>query len=60
MSRCVYSFDEISAAEFGFEEFSCFTYVLIIIIIIYLLEVFTSALAGLSLEIEWQQVSSSL
>ena len=35
--------------------------IIIIIIIIYLLEVFTSALAdGLSLEIEWQQVSSSL
>ena len=35
--------------------------IIIIIIIIYSLEFFTSALAdGLSLEIEWQQVSSSL
>ena len=36
-------------------------WIIIIIIIIYLLEFFTSALAdGLSLEFEWQQVSSSL
>ena len=35
--------------------------IIIIFIIIYSLEYFTSALAdGLSLEIEWQQVSSSL
>ena len=35
--------------------------VIIIIIIIYSLEIFKSALAdGLSLEFEWQQVSSSL
>ena len=35
--------------------------IIIIIIIIYSLEFFTSVLAdGLSLEFEWQQVSSSL
>ena len=35
--------------------------IVIIIIIIYTLEFFTSALAdGLSLEFEWEQVSSSL
>ena len=36
-------------------------YIIIIIIIIHLLELFTSALAdGFSQESEWQQVSSSL
>ena len=36
-------------------------YIIIIMIVIYSLEFFTSALAdGFSLEFEWQQVSSSL
>ena len=56
MSRCLFIF------TFSF-IFSLWATIIIIIIIIiyYLLEFFASVLAdGLSLEFEWQQVSSSL
>ena len=55
-----YVFLSFPAKSIYFSLFS-FSLIFIISIIIYSLEFFTSALAdGLSLEIEWQQVSSSL